>query len=206
MDGTLWDTSKPVTECWNEVGKKIFGEGFSLSINDVQSQMGKQMDQILSSITPSEVTKEQIDEFKKEFLSFELDYINNGHPGILYPNEEETFRKLKEMGYGLYIVSNCQKGYIQSYLKSYPACAKYIDDVLCWGDTGLPKRGTIKQIIEDSEIDEAIYVGDTLFDEIETKGAGLPFIYAAYGFGTAISPDETIYGLEELPSKAKKYL
>ena len=206
MDGTLWDTSYVVKECWNELGQKIFGPNFHLTLNDIRSQMGKTMDQILESVLPCGVTKEQVEEFSSTFLGFELDYINDNHPGKLYPKEEETFKKLTEMGYEVYIVSNCQKGYLEAYLKAYPECAKYVKGILCWGDTGLPKRGTIRQIIQDHNIDKAIYVGDTSFDEIETRGANLPFIFASYGFGTPIDPDETIYSLEELPNKAKKYL
>lgn len=206
MDGTLWDTSLPVVNCWNDVGKRIFGPKFNLTLKDVQGNMGKQMDQILRSVTPEGVTEEQIRQFEVEFQAYELDYIDNGHPGKLYPHELETFEHLTRMGLEIYIVSNCQSGYVQTYLRAYPEHAKYVKDVLCWGDTGLPKRGTIRQIMENNQIDEAVYVGDTSFDEVETRGAGLPFIHAAYGFGTAIAPDAVIYDLEELPNILKKYL
>ena len=36
------------------------------------------------------------------------------HGGILYPKLEETLQKLSEK-YPLFIVSNCQDGYIQSF-------------------------------------------------------------------------------------------
>ncbi len=206
MDGTLWDSSPVIKDCWNKLGQKIFGPEFHLSLEDIRSQMGKTMDDILKSVAPKTVTKEQIKEFGGTFLEYELNYIKDGHPGTLYPHEEEVFSKLTDMGYGVYIVSNCQKGYIEAYLKAYPGCAKYVRGILCWGDTGLPKRGTIRQIISDHRIDKAVYVGDTSFDEIETRGANLPFIFASYGFGTPIAPDETIYSLEELPNKVKKYL
>ncbi len=206
MDGTLWDSTLAIKECWNELGKKIFGPYFFLSAEDIKAQMGKTMDQILKSVVPENESEEKIKEFKDTFLSYELDYLRNGHPGILYENEEETFKALTESGYEIYIVSNCQKGYIECYLSAYPECAKYVKGHLCWGDTLLEKRGSILKIIKNNGVDKAVYVGDTSFDEVETKAASLPFIFASYGFGKAISPDETITNLKELPPIVKKYL
>ena len=45
---------------------------------------------------------------------------------------------------------------------------------------------------------EAVYVGDTAGDMTAAHSAGLPFIHAAYGFGTADSPEYVISSFSEL--------
>ena len=44
----------------------------------------------------------------------------------------------------------------------------------------------------------AVYVGDTAGDERSARAAGLPFIFAAYGFGQAAAPDAVIGCLRDL--------
>ena len=46
--------------------------------------------------------------------------------------------------------------------------------------------------------EKAVYVGDTAGDEQSARDAGIPFIFCAYGFGQAKSPDAIINSFEEL--------
>jgi phosphoglycolate phosphatase-like HAD superfamily hydrolase len=44
-------------------------------------------------------------------------------------------------------------------------------------------------------------IGDTAGDEEAARYAGIPFIWAGYGFGKAISPDTVLTDIIELPSR-----
>jgi phosphoglycolate phosphatase len=44
----------------------------------------------------------------------------------------------------------------------------------------------------------AVYIGDTATDEAAAKAAGIPFIFAEYGFGQASNADFSIASLKEL--------
>lgn len=72
-------------------------------------------------------------EYENEYLS--------GHGAVLYPGVEETFARLKEK-YELYIVSNCQSGYIEAFL-SYYKLGKYISDIECYGNNEKQKEDNI---------------------------------------------------------------
>ena len=48
-------------------------------------------------------------------------------------------------------------------------------------------------------ISNACYVGDTDGDEQAARFANIPFIWAAYGFGSAQVPDAVINSITELP-------
>ncbi len=196
LDGTLWDSTQAVAEAWSVCGKKYFSEDFELDKDSVRAQMGLMMEQIAENIAKLTPNPELGKIWAKEAFDFEIDYLAT-HPGNLFANEVETLSKLKEKGYVLLIMSNCQKGYIEDYL----ACLDNKDlfsGHLCYGDTKAPKNVSIRLLMERQGVKRAAYIGDTAGDEEQTRIAGIPFIHAAYGFGKAKSPDASVYRFEEL--------
>ncbi len=101
--------------------------------------------------------------------------------GLAYKNTVKTIKELSKNN-RLFIVSNCQKGYIELFLDSYDL-HEYFVDYMCWGDTFNMKGITLKELIERNNINNTCYVGDTSGDKSAAGYAGIPFIYAKYGFG-----------------------
>ena len=64
--------------------------------------------------------------------------------------------------------------------------------------TGLTKGENIKLIIERNNLINSIYVGDTDGDLKASRFAGIPFIYARYGFGEVKEYDYVIDSFDEL--------
>ena len=58
-----------------------------------------------------------------------------------------------------------------------------VRDFECIGRTGKPKSENIRLIIERNGLKAPVYVGDTQWDFDAATAAGVPFIFAAYGFG-----------------------
>ncbi len=195
LDGTLWDATKTVAESWQEVGRRTFGPSFSLTAEDAMGLMGLTIDEIAKKISLADFDEEEMKTFAHRCASFEIDYLNE-HPGDLYEQEEEILSKLNK-DYDLYIVSNCENGYIETYLHAlkHPEVFK---GFLCHGDTKERKGITIRTLLRKCGNFAAIYVGDTEKDEKETRFAGIPFVHASYGFGKAIAPDASIRKLSEL--------
>ena len=54
---------------------------------------------------------------------------------------------------------------------------------MCFGDTGTSKGQTILRLMKEQNITSAAYVGDTQGDYEASVEAGIPFIWATYGFG-----------------------
>ena len=109
---------------------------------------------------------------------------------------KETIQKLSKK-YPLFIVSNCQAGYIEAFLEN-TGLQKYFADHLCPDDTGRLKADNIKIIMEQNGIEEAVYVGDTQGDADACKEAGVPMVYAAYGFGKVEDECVTIQQFDQL--------
>ena len=128
--------------------------------------------------------------------TYENEYLRQ-HGGTLYPNLRPVMENLKESGYHLYIVSNCQAGYIEAFLDHY-GFWHYFKDIECYGNNDLPKSENIKKIVERNNLTKAVYVGDIQGDYDATMAAGLPFIHAAYGFGTIAQETAGVDSFAEL--------
>ncbi|WP_427109762.1 HAD family hydrolase [Lysinibacillus xylanilyticus] len=190
LDGTLWDSRKTVAQSWTQVVQaSSFGKG-KISEEDLSKTMGLQMKEIVA------VLFDYLDEEKQMELILACcqqeqdDLLRNG--GILYPQLEETLLALSKK-FRLFIVSNCQKGYIETFY-AYHKLERYFLDFENPGRTGLSKGENIQLIMERNHIKNAVYVGDTQGDMLATKFVGIPFVFASYGFG---KPEEYDYIIEK---------
>ena len=183
LDGTLWDSTIAVSESWNRSLALNFCAQPFITPEHVASIMG---------LTEPEIADKLFSDFgSRRFdvcgccMAEEPAYIAR-HGGKLYEGIEEMLKALSAR-YPLFIVSNCQKGYIESFL-SYTGFGVYFRDFECSGNTGLKKAENIATLIKRQGLEAAVYVGDTATDERSALEAGCPFIHAAYGFGRAMAP------------------
>lgn len=202
MDGTLWDSAEPVAASWNEVLEKEHTIEKRITKQDMYSVMGKTMDLIADILFPN------IEQKRREKLLFECCKNENlylqEHGGVLYPDIENMLLALKDE-YDLYIVSNCQKGYIESFLEYY-GFAHYFKDMECYGNNGFKKGKNIKLLVERNGNFPAVYVGDIQGDYDASKEAGVAFIHAAYGFGTIDEKVPVIQKPMDLPGVMQEFL
>jgi len=186
LDGTLWDSSAQVAESWNLVFREYGGSlapGVSLPVltaDDLRSVMGKTMEEIAQTIMP-EMEPEARSVLFKKCEMFEVEYIA-ASGGMLYPGVRETLGCLKNEGYSLAVVSNCQVDYVKAFLTSMNM-ESFFCDYEEWGRTGKNKSENIRLVMERNHCENGVYVGDTQKDKDAASQAGIPFIWAAYGFG-----------------------
>lgn len=202
MDGTLWDSSEGVAKSWTEIVNKEYDKERVITAEDIQGVMGRTMDKIADALF-AELSKEDRMSLLRKCCDYENEYLRI-HGGVLYPELEETFKALQDE-YDLFIVSNCQAGYIEAFLEHY-GFGHYFKDIECYGNNDLPKDENIKKIVERNELTKAVYVGDIQGDYDSTMKAGLPFIHAAYGFGTIAEETVKINTFSELPKVAAEVL
>ena len=195
LDGTLWNAIKPITYSWNKVLRERFTNiKKQITEQELLEEMGLQIQEIISDLIP-EMSENEKKEFEKIITEEENNYLSNVG-GTLYNDLKETLAKLTKT-HKLYIVSNCQKGYIESFLKAHNL-EKFFKDKECIGNTGLQKAENIKLVIERNNLKKAIYVGDTDGDSKSAKQAGIPFVFAEYGFGNTNQYDYKINSFKEL--------
>ena len=202
MDGTLWDSAEEVVTLWNQSVKAAGYDRAAITASDMQSVMGKTMDKLADILFPMFSEEERyalLDRCGKD----ENEYLRQ-HGGRLYPDIRTTMETLKKK-YHLYIVSNCQSGYIEAFLDYYKF-HDLIEDIECYGNNKKTKGENISLLYRRNELDDAVYVGDIEGDYISSKEAGVKFIHAAYGFGKIDEPVPEIKTFAELINVADQVL
>lgn len=195
MDGTLWDSAESVAFSWDKVVNGRYPGHRKITTEDVKSVMGLTMDKIADMMFPSLDKKERKDLLDACSKS-EIDFLRQ-HGGTLYPKLKETMEILKNK-YHLYIVSNCQSGYIEAFLDYYGFWDLF-EDIECYGNNNLKKGDNIRLLADRNGLDEAYYVGDIQGDYDSSCEAGVGFIHAAYGFGRINCDVPHIAELSDLP-------
>jgi len=198
LDGTLWSTSRQVKEVWQGVmdARNI---DMTISLDMMDGLMGMTPDEIADKVfshLPHDLTMTLLRVCSQAEVA-----LLSQEGGDLYPNVMEVLINLSQT-YPLYIVSNCQDGYIECFL-NYHQTADYFKDFECIGRTGLAKADNISLLMERNNLRRTVYIGDTLSDQEAANQAGIPFIQARYGFGNLLA-GLGIDCLQDLPGMVKK--
>lgn len=197
MDGTLWDSASEVAAAWSQVTAAELGR--QVTKEDLYRTMGMPMNELAKAIFPDYELSELLPVFEEGFQK-ENDYLLK-HGAALYPELIPTICLLAKT-YPLYIVSNCQEGYIEAFLNHYQL-ESYFQDFICYGTNQLPKADNIARIIARNHLDRGIYVGDIQADYEAALAGGAEFIHAAYGFGVVDADVPAITSFQELPDVLK---
>ncbi len=203
MDGTLWDSSAQIPVAWNQVFADCPDlNGYQITPEELQGYMGMPMDKMAFLMMP-DVPRERALEIMRRCGIVENNYLReNG--AVVYEGLRETMEILRQK-YHLYIVSNCQSGYVEAFLDHY-GYGIYFEDILCFGDNNRQKDENIRLICERNHLDEAVYVGDIQADYNSSLRAGVKFVLADYGFGNVKEDVPKIASLRELPGCLKQIL
>jgi len=197
LDGTLWDPRETVLTSWNKALKEFPEINKVLTTEDLKKTMGLQLEEIADIFFPDLSKSEQLN-IMDRCSEVEIPYVEETG-GDLYPELERTLKALSNK-YRLFIVSNCQEGYIEAFYK-YHKLDHYFEDFENPGRTGLSKGENIKLVIDRNNLESPIYVGDTQGDRNAAKHAGIPFVYAKYGFGEVDEYDDVIETVADLIKK-----
>jgi phosphoglycolate phosphatase len=187
LDGTLWDPRATIIKIWNEVLTQRQLIKRELKPEDMDQYMGLLFDDILKDIIPG-ISDQQVQEILLEIVKKENKVLRT-HGGILYEGVAETLTNLKKT-HNLFIVSNCQDGYIEAFLEYYQFNDLFTD-IESHGRTKKPKAENIKLLMERNHLshENSVYIGDTQTDHDSANANHLSFIFCEYGFGTLNIPE-----------------
>ena len=139
LDGTLWDTSKEIEQVWKNVA-----QDYNIKVNEnlIRKIIGFTKKEIIEYLFKG--NSKEGNEFITKCQEKENEYLkeNGGH---IYKNTIKTIIDLSNK-YDLYIVSNCQAGYIEAFLRHY-FIEKYFKDYESSGNTGFSKDKNIEMVL-----------------------------------------------------------
>jgi len=195
LDGTLWDSTSTVAKAWQKAKNEVDYIKEDITQQSVRSITGMAYDAIYEKLFPylDGATRNQ---FMTRCAKYELEVLN-AEGGQLYPNLKPTLQYLQSK-YKLFVVSNCQCGYIETFLTLNDLESTFIGHQ-CFGTKNQPKFQNIIDVVNDFELKNPVYVGDTQGDYDSAIKADVPMIFATYGFGQVNGqPVATINQFSEL--------
>ena len=195
IDGTLWNSTPIVAEAWNEIIEKRDDIPFRFTAKQLTQLFGRPLPVIADMVFPFLEEKERYD-LINECCECEHELLRASTQNILYPGVAETMKALCKK-IPLFIVSNCQSGYIELFLEK-TGLADCITDSECAGRTGLPKGPNIRLVADRNHLQNPVYVGDIDGDRQASEEAGVKFCHASYGFGEVERKDYVIKEFSDL--------
>lgn len=189
IDGTLWDSRALVAEGYNIQLRREGYDRLCVTAEDFLPLFGKVMTQIADVIF-AELPPQIRYPLMERCMDTENRYLQENPCEIGYPGIKETLEQLSK-DHRLFIVSNSQCGYPELCMEKL-GLTSYICGHLCFGDTGTEKGETIRRLMQRHDITSAVYIGDTQGDLEAAVQAGIPFVFASYGFGNPESYEAKI--------------
>jgi phosphoglycolate phosphatase len=178
LDGTLWNTCPVCAVAWNHVLER-HGIAFrEITARDVESVAGKPHEACIREVFAG-LSERDIQLLIAETAREDIRFIRE-HGGELYDGVAEGLGRLAER-VPLFIVSNCQAGYIELFVETMGFGALF-RDIECWGNTGRPKDENLRALIARNRLGRPVFVGDAEGDRQAAEACGIPFVHVTYGY------------------------
>lgn len=196
LDGTLWSTIESAEKCLAVIKSKHEDILQDLSSEDVRKAMGLPFREG-AKVYYGYLEEKKAMQYAQEAFMLNIENLKK-QGGNLYPKVYDMIKELSKK-FKLCIVSNCLEGYIEAFLNNHHL-EEYFCDYESHGKTGLSKGENIKLVMQRNALKNPIYVGDTIGDKTAADFAGIPFVYAAYGFGEVAEYDAKLNDIGDLLS------
>ena len=181
FDGTVMDTTEVIVNSWQHTFRTLEGEERPLS--DIYPTFGEPLEITMEKFFPDT----PVDESVNIYRSYHID--NFGDLIKVFPGMEELMSKLQKDGYTLALVTSRLKRTTDQGLEAYDL-GKYFEYVLTCDDTNkhkpdpAPINITLDKLNKKPE--NAIMIGDTMFDILCARNAGVKSVLVDW----AVAVDE----------------
>ena len=194
LDGTLWDSTDACAIAYNEAIRSMEDPAPAVTADDLKKLFGLPNEviqgKVFQGVPPEEQSRLMDRALEAEFRCL------RAFPPVPYDGVRETLEALRPLP--LFIVSNCGSGYIELFLE-LTGLGEFFTAHLCPGDTGRLKADNIRTVADRYGLTAPVYVGDTQGDGDAARAAGVPLIFAAYGFGQVSGAAARIARIRDLP-------
>jgi phosphoglycolate phosphatase len=188
LDGTLWDTCETCAIAWNAEVTRLGIAYRTITAADVRAVSGQPHLQGIRAAFPGLAEADVVRLSEATAIADNEAVARDG--GVLYPGVREHVPALAR-GLPLMVVSNCQRGYIETFL-AWSGLAACFGDFECWGNTGATKAENLGAVIARNRLRAPLFVGDTEGDRSAADANRIGFVYASYGYGTVDRYDHRI--------------
>ena len=167
-DGTLMDTNEVVLQSWQHTFRTL--RGHEEDPEKIYKTFGEPLVMTLQNTFPEVPVEKSLDVYRTFQREVFTDFVE------VFPGMLELLGELKARGYKMGLVTSRTKDTTWAGLEHYDM-AKYFDVVITAGDTDKHKPDPAPILITLERIgsapEEAIMVGDTMFDLLCARNAGV---------------------------------
>ena len=175
VDGTLVDSNDFHTMAWR---KAFLSKGKDISLKQIRPQIGKGADQFL----PAFLTKKEIEEFGDELDElqgriFKREYFSQVRP---FPKVRELFKAIRGADGKIALATSSDREDVKKY-ETIAQLENLVDECACSDDAKKTKPApdifqVAMQKLGHPPKNSVVVVGDTPFDALAARRAGLPII------------------------------
>jgi phosphoglycolate phosphatase len=188
LDGTLWDTCETCAIAWNAEIARLGIVYRTMTAADVRAVSGQPHLDGIRAAFPGLAETDVVRLADATAIADNAAIARDG--GALYPGVREHVPALARR-LPLMIVSNCQGGYVETFL-AWSGLEASFGDFECWGNTGATKAENLRAVIARNRLRAPLFVGDTEGDRGAAVANGVAFVYASYGYGMVDRYDHRI--------------
>jgi phosphoglycolate phosphatase len=194
LDGTLWDACATCAIGWNNVLRR-HGIAFrEVTVEDIRATTGRPHDECIRLVFVG-LPEAELLLLSTETATEDVRLVAEVG-GVFYAGVVDGLGRLSRR-LPLFIVSNCQVGYIESFL-AWSGLGKLFRDVECWGNTGRSKAANLASIIDRNGLRAPVFVGDTPGDQSAARECAVPFVHVDWGFGQCHGADHHFSSFDTL--------
>jgi HAD superfamily hydrolase (TIGR01549 family) len=172
VDGTLVDSVDLHAQAWHEAFLRF---GYDIPVEKIRSQIGKGGDKLMPVFLPEKDLEEkgkEIEKFRGEV--FQREYVPRVRS---FPKVRELFLKIRSEGQKVALASSAKKDELTilkriAQIEDLVSCETSADDI----DSSKPDPDVFQaalQCLKSIKLDEAVAVGDTLYDAEAARKAGI---------------------------------
>jgi HAD superfamily hydrolase (TIGR01509 family) len=174
IDGTLIDSNDAHAHAWVDVGKEF---GYKIDFNHVRSLIGKGGDKVLPELTGLEDDSKEGEKLKKRRGEiFREQYLDTLRP---FPHARELLERFQAEGLTLVVATSASKDDMGKLLKK-AGIDDLIEEKTSQSDVeaSKPDPDVVQAAVEKARCKpaEAVMLGDTPYDVMSAKRAGVPCV------------------------------
>ncbi|MGM9885753.1 MAG: HAD family hydrolase [Lactococcus sp.] len=198
-DGTLHDCVKIYTPAFRYAYTELVNDGLApkktFSDAEISQWLGYSAREMWAKFMP-ELSIEQSQYYGK-LIGQKMD--KNVADGVaeLYPETLSVLTALKNKGYRLIMLSNCQEAYMEKHRTQFGLDA-YFDAYYCAETYDFIPKPQIFEQIKSRFDGEFVMIGDRFHDMEVAQVYQIPFVGCLYGFGQAGELDNATYKIHTI--------
>jgi pyrophosphatase PpaX len=188
FDGTIMNTNDIILESWQHTFRTV--DGAERPFEDIAPTLGEPLRLTMSKFFPGRDPEDMVAIYRSYQQQVYQDRVH------LFPGVKSVIQELKERGYRLGLVTSRLRDSTMEGLHKF-GIAPYFDAVVTASDTDAhkPDPTPCHMCLDQLGVEpaDALYVGDSKFDVLCARNAGVPFVLVGWSICVTDEQKEGIY-------------